>query len=313
LKSALLIVTEIAASHFESGAKKRLSSIVFHLESLGYDIEIQRLNEFIGRETIHKDLVVVVSYACAKAIPKARREADFLWFDATDSWNASRISRFFRGEITQIVALMRDYFYLRKVKYVDLLTFISARDLQKESRFAEKKSLNIYVLPNLFTQSKVSQKKLMRLVFIGDGSYGPNRKALRFLRRVIIDLPPDKKITVIGRNLLSNSDGLVCVGYVEDKELYYLDDIHIVPIFSGAGIKNKVTEPLALGLRVITTPEGANGIVNNPNLHVCESATEFANKILELDSKGYATEMPEGNIYLDDETSKVIKLLREIT
>jgi hypothetical protein len=310
VKNALLIVTEFAASNLESGAKKRVSTIVFYLDRLGYRIEIQSLNQFMCKETNEKDLIVVISYACAKAVPKARHECNFLWFDATDSWNISRISRFFKGEITQIVALMRDHFYLRRVEYVDLFTFIAARDLRKEKRFIMGRSQNIFTLPNLTTQAKVNQEKLNRLVFIGDGFYGPNRKALRFLECLGDELPESKQISVIGRSLSSKSKRIHCMGYVENDDLYYSDDIHVVPIFSGAGIKNKVTEPLALGLRVITTPEGANGIANNPNLHICKSVADFVTKIKELESEEFEPHKPGRSIYLDDETHQVIELLK---
>ena len=72
-------------------------------------------------------------------------------------------------------------------------------------------------------------------------------------------------------------------GEAEDCELYGKRDIHLAPIWSGAGIKYKCFIPLALGIRVISSKEGANGIKQNSNIRVCGTKFEFGQAIRNLD------------------------------
>ena len=308
-RKALLVVTEVAISSLESGAKIRLSTVYFHLKNLGYEIEVKSIGDYLKARQDSKDIIVVVSYACARAIPKAKQESEFIWFDATDSWHISRKSRILRGEIRQVFALFRDLFYLRRVRSIDLLTFISKRDLIREAKFAEVKSQYAFVLPNQVFQAKLSDKCMNRLVFIGDGVYGPNRRALRFLEKVVEELPPDRRITAIGRSLASKSRKIDCVGYLAKENLYFRDDIHVVPVFSGAGVKNKVVEPLSLGLRVVTTKEGANGLARNSNLYICKTPSEFARRISELEEINHQNKLRNQGLYLHDDLNSILNLL----
>jgi hypothetical protein len=78
---------------------------------------------------------------------------------------------------------------------------------------------------------------------------------------------------------LANNPGFVLHGYVEDRALYQVGDIHLAPINSGAGLNLKVAIPLWNGLRVITTKEGSNGFRNIQAMSVCQTHEEFAEKI----------------------------------
>lgn len=95
---------------------------------------------------------------------------------------------------------------------------------------------------------------------------------------------PDTKIYIVGSNppreLVAMSDNSILVtGFVDDPTPYFeRAGLGIAPLTAGAGIKVKVLEMLRVGLPVLSSPVGAEGIATDPNLTVVEVA-DFADAI----------------------------------
>ena len=71
---------------------------------------------------------------------------------------------------------------------------------------------------------------------------------------------------------------VVVEGEVENASVFYnSNDIMIVPLFSGSGIRIKVIEAMAFGKTVISTSVGAEGIdyTRGENLLIADLACEF--------------------------------------
>lgn len=71
-------------------------------------------------------------------------------------------------------------------------------------------------------------------------------------------------------------------GFVEDaKEFILANDVMIVPLFSGSGLRIKIIEAMAMGKCVIATSVGAEGIdyIPNKNIIIANSVDEFKNSI----------------------------------
>ncbi len=79
--------------------------------------------------------------------------------------------------------------------------------------------------------------------------------------------------------------------------MYFENDIHLAPIVDGAGVKNKVLIPYLLGITVLTTEEGANGLEPKSNL-VVTAIEDFRTK---LDDILENTRIYKGQIQLDYE------------
>jgi hypothetical protein len=261
VKQALIVGTPIALSDYKSGASIRLNTVNRILVQSSYEINVVSSSEYSKMPEFMWDVIVVVSFAATQSLRKARKESNFLWLDATDSWHQTRISRVKSGEITQIAALLRDSYRLSQVRKIDLVTFISQFDANNESRYTRSRGGEVLVFPNRFEQNILGAKGENRLVFVGDGDYPPNRSAIKFLEKLRKLLPTHQDIHLVGRNLATKSKGFVILGLVSDNELYGVGDIHLAPVFSGSGIKNKVAEPLFNGLTVITTKHGSNGLM----------------------------------------------------
>jgi glycosyltransferase involved in cell wall biosynthesis len=74
----------------------------------------------------------------------------------------------------------------------------------------------------------------------------------------IVGNKPSQKIL----NLASSN--IIVTGFVEDPSEYFIKaELGIVPLVSGAGIKVKTLEMLECGMKVISTPIGAEGITDD--------------------------------------------------
>jgi glycosyltransferase involved in cell wall biosynthesis len=118
--------------------------------------------------------------------------------------------------------------------------------------------------------------------------------ALRFARQILPRVTlrfPETIFFVVGANPPAQlrgiaSDQIIVTGFVEDPTPYFAQAaLGVVPLIEGAGIKVKTLEMLAAGLRVISTPIGAEGITPSQELIVTE-IEGMADAIIGVWSKG---------------------------
>lgn len=133
------------------------------------------------------------------------------------------------------------------------------------------------------------------LMFIGGFDHVPNRDAMVWfvndiLPKVVQQLP-DIQLHILGSNPTEEIQALAgpnvqVHGYVTAEELnayYKKSRISVVPLRYGAGIKGKVVEAMGLGMPVITTSIGAEGILGADKcLAIREEADTFADGICAL-------------------------------
>jgi hypothetical protein len=309
MKSALIITSATALNGHESGASLRTETLRDFLSKLNFSVQIVGVTDFHKNIAGSFDLIVLTPFTTARAYRKAKLHSKLLWFDACDSWKMTRLTRIRNGEFTQVFALVRDYYYLRKIHSVDLTTFISEKDGIFHSRFVDVCKANSFIFPNNLATAGAFESKRSRIVFIGDGKYGPNKAALKFIHEILNYLPANYSIEIIGKDFESNNPRIINHGYVSPDNLYGKLDIHLAPIFAGAGINNKVVRPLALGLPVVTTTFGMNGIKPSGNLRIAHTPKEFASNILDLINKESAFP-PLVNPYISDQTKELSLFLR---
>lgn len=110
-----------------------------------------------------------------------------------------------------------------------------------------------------------------RLVFQGAPTYAPNLDAVRWFADSVLPLlrarMPEAELLVTGRaeglglDELATREGLRFSGYVEDlPSLLRRRWACVVPLRSGGGTRLKVLEALALGLPVVSTAKGVEGL-----------------------------------------------------
>lgn len=147
------------------------------------------------------------------------------------------------------------------------------------------KSNKINVVENLIDFNLWDVKKEMKgkekrkqLVFSGILDYEPNIMAVNYFANNVIDiLGDDYKLNVVGKNYsnsLVRKNKIKYIGYVDNmaNELSKYD-IYICPIIAGSGTKNKILQAMSVGLPIVSTTLGTEGLHNE-----CKNFIFYANK-----------------------------------
>ena len=110
------------------------------------------------------------------------------------------------------------------------------------------------------------------LIFVAGFNHPPNIDAAQWLVREILPLVlaarPDVHLNIVGSNpsrevLALANDNISVHGYVTEsrlQELYAQAQCAVVPLRFGAGVKGKVLEAIQMGVPMVTTQIGAEGI-----------------------------------------------------
>jgi glycosyltransferase involved in cell wall biosynthesis len=131
------------------------------------------------------------------------------------------------------------------------------------------------------------------ILFLGSFKHPPNVDAVL---RLVKDVMPqvwtvrrDLRLTIVGSNPPAEVQGLASprvdvAGWIEDlRPLLDRSRLLVAPLRYGAGLNGKITQCLALGLPVVTTPIGAEGIdeLDRCTL-VAEDPTDLAARVVRL-------------------------------
>jgi len=147
---------------------------------------------------------------------------------------------------------------------------------------------------NHFVQRNSLQTDEARIIFTGNMSYYPNRDAARYFAEAIFPLVrkkiPAARFWIVGQNPPRKitslaAENITVTGFVEDIAAEYLKSaVAVSPVRFGAGTLNKVLEPLALGVPVVTTSIGVQGLnlEENKEVFVADDPVEFAESVIRL-------------------------------
>lgn len=126
------------------------------------------------------------------------------------------------------------------------------------------------------------------LVFVGSMDWLANIDAIEWFVEEILPLLPQTHLTVVGRNppskVLQLADGkrVTVTGSVPDVRPYMARaEAFVVPLRVGGGTRLKVLEAFSIGIPVVSTPVGAEGlgVQNEEDLLLGEHAKNFAEHI----------------------------------
>jgi polysaccharide biosynthesis protein PslH len=134
------------------------------------------------------------------------------------------------------------------------------------------------------------------MVFTGSMDWIPNEDAIRFFVQQILPqirrAVPDARVTVVGRNpspallaLAQREPGVTVTGRVMDVRPYMEQAaLYIVPLRIGGGTRLKIFEAMAMGLPVLSTRVGAEGlpVTHDRNIILADSAAQFAAAAVQL-------------------------------
>lgn len=128
--------------------------------------------------------------------------------------------------------------------------------------------------------------------FIGSMNWEPNKEAVQLLLNTIFPLIkkeiPSVQLILAGsfmpQDLLAHQqDGVKIIGFVDDLNLFFNSNgMLLSPIQSGSGVRVKLIEAMNMGLPIITTTKGAEGILYEGQLIIEDNPNNFAQKAVQL-------------------------------
>ena len=164
--------------------------------------------------------------------------------------------------------------------------YISAKDAESTGSLA-------HVIPNSIVEDGYLAAIPVALehpniAFFGNMAYPPNAEAGSWLVRELFprlkQLMPALQCYIIGRNLddnlhrLCKQQGIHVTGEVDNIWDYIRSvDVFVFPLFSGAGLQNKVLEAMYAGKPVVCTPIANEGVgsVRGEHIYLASDPTEF--------------------------------------
>lgn len=176
-------------------------------------------------------------------------------------------------------------------------TVITLTDTDRDILQRDGVSTHIEVSPAAIS-SQVSRpdKACSALFFIGGFGHAPNQEGMRWLTGQV--LPRIKKslaaehiaLHIIGKgwqnvNVPSgNGIPVVLHGFVNQLADVAKEGIMLVPVLSGSGMRMKILEGAALGLPIVTTTVGVEGLPfkHQESCLIADTPEDFANAIVHL-------------------------------
>lgn len=196
-----------------------------------------------------------------------------------------------RWYINHLAKTLKEY-ELNALETVDGVAAITRKDAAYFRKYCSKPVIDIPygVYPEEFTPKYEIEGK-PKFYHIGSMNWMPNEEGIRwFIEEVLpktVEKVPDFVYHLAGRNMpewlttLKNKHVDV-IGEVPDAKAFVAEnDVAIVPLLAGSGIRIKIIESMAMGKTVITTRVGAEGILYNEevNLIIAENIAKMVEAI----------------------------------
>lgn len=167
----------------------------------------------------------------------------------------------------------------------------------------------IEVIPNSLNMDEYknirAEKKRNTLIFTGSFKYHTNYDAmLWFVREVfplVLEHIPDAQLIITGDHAslpLPSIKNITLAGQVDDiKSLIASCTISIAPLLSGGGTRLKILEAMALGIPVVATTKGAEGLdaLNNEHLLLADTPADFSKCVVNLLTDNELHQLLAGN------------------
>ena len=183
-----------------------------------------------------------------------------------------------RWYVNHLAKTLKDY-ELSALETVDGIAAITRKDAAFFRKYCSKPIIDIPygVYPEAFTP-KSEIEGHPKFYHIGSMNWIPNEEGIRwFIDEVLpktIEKVPTFVYRLAGRNMPEwlttlNNPHVDVIGEVPDAKAFVAEnDVAIVPLLAGSGIRIKIIESMAMGKTVITTRVGAEGILYDEEVNI---------------------------------------------
>lgn len=204
---------------------------------------------------------------------------------------ASNATSFLKKSYLRFLAKRIMEYELDVIKKVDGIAALSNEDEQffKTTSKAEVELIPIGIDVNEFSISTPTDP--LTLFHLGAMNWGPNEEAVSFFVNevwpLVVESIPAARCILAGRNMsesliAKSENGLSIIEDVEDSHAFFEEnDILVLPLLSGGGMRVKMLEAMSMGKVVISTSVGAEGIhgKNGEHFIIADDALSMANEI----------------------------------
>ncbi len=185
------------------------------------------------------------------------------------------------------------------LQVVDVVLSVSAEDAEFTRKRLPRTTAEVWVVPNgvdtAYLKPAEDRGRRNVVIFCGAMDVRMNVDAVKWFARHVLPrvrkVIADVEFWVVGRNpgpsvkALASLPGVRVTGRVADVRPYYAQArVAIAPFRYGGGTKLKVLEAMALGVPVVATPVGCQGIQASVGKHllVAQTAEAFAESVVTL-------------------------------
>ncbi len=208
-----------------------------------------------------------------------------IWEGLADNENNPIKKKYLKGLAKDLMK-----YEIETLNKVDGIMTISKEDLNDFNALGiSTPKSNITVTTSTVEQNHDYTKSA--LFHLGAMNWTPNIEAVNHVVQLMAELRkanPGLEFHIAGvdSELLyttNNDQGIVVEGFVQDLEGFVSEmGILISPIQSGSGIRVKILEMMALGIPIITTDLGAQGLINLEGVLIANSKQEILDAVYEL-------------------------------
>jgi sugar transferase (PEP-CTERM/EpsH1 system associated) len=211
----------------------------------------------------------------------------------------------FRKLYYSLIAWRLRRYELKAISAVDLCLACSAEDAAIIGRVGSTPRVAVVantVDPEYFRPLSVERNR-QRIVFTGTMWYEPNVDAMRFFCRDILPRIREKhtgaSLVIAGDRpadeilFLGREAGVTVTGFVDDIRPWLAGSaVFVAPLRMGSGTRLKILAAMAMGVPVVSTSIGAEGIAAQDGLHIriADDPGDFAAAVLDILANPEASE-----------------------
>ena len=258
-----------------------------------FGIEKKFIEEVIGELKQHEYEVVFISQSLmgriARIIKNKFPAIKIICF-------FHNIERHYATELLRVSGLLHCPFYFAAryfekiaTDYSDFLIVLNQRDAALLWKVYHRKA---DLLMPISVEDNYTKKQLcpvtgdIMYLFVGKAFFANIEAVEWFIREVLPSVPG--QFIVIGDGMDKHikkiaSSRVKVYGYIEDLSYFYSMATYVVsPVFSGGGMKTKISEALMYGKAILGTKEAFEGYERCEVMYECNNALTFINTINEL-------------------------------